>query len=422
MLQEKFITKQLLLNWAGRILFFTSLSALLPTMPAYLNEIGGNKSQIGIVMSAFALGVLAFRPLVGKQIDSVGRKAVLIAGTVIFTLAPLFYIYVHSINTLLPIRVFHGLGLAAFGTASITLITDAAPGANRGAVISYTGMVNTIAFAVGPVLGSYVGDKWGYDVLFGLVSGLAFVSLFISLFINETKKAETNSAPVKYWQAIRQRRILVSAAIIFLVGMVQGGVMFYIPLFLKETLTVNIGLFFAVYGTAAFLIRLIIGPMSDKLGRGPLLVFSLCLLTAGVFALSQTTSVLLMFIAAVLYGFGFGSHQPTLTALVADNTTDETRGKIFSFYYGGFDLGISIAGIFLGAIAEHFGIKEMFIVCSGFTIAALLLFLLGMESSPIQSVRHALSLQKLAKKCDICDQYQEGSPKAAEAYFKTNQN
>jgi len=126
--QHRFLNKQLLLNWLTRILFFTSLSALLPTFPTYLKDIGGDNSQIGIVMSSFALGVLMFRPMVGKQVDSIGRKIVLLAGVVIFIISPLLYLLIDSIATLIPIRIFHGLGLAAFGTASITLITDAARG------------------------------------------------------------------------------------------------------------------------------------------------------------------------------------------------------------------------------------------------------------------------------------------------------
>lgn len=419
MFKKELLTTQLILNWITRILFFVSLSALLPTLPNYLKDIGGNTSQIGIVMSAFAFGVLIFRPLVGKQVDNVGRKTILLLGIIIFVISPVLYIYIRSINTLLPIRVFHGLGLAAFGTASITLITDAAPVKNRGEVISYTGMVNTIAFALGPIIGSFLGDKWGYNVLFGFVSGISIACLFTSLFLHETKSEKSSRSDVNYWQTIKQRRIMVSSSIILLVGLVHGGVMFYIPLFLKENISINIGLFFAVYGTAAFLIRMFVGPASDRLGRGPFMVFSLALLTAGVLTLSQATGVAMMFLSAVLYGLGFGSHQPTLTALVADNTTEATRGKIFSFYYGGFDLGISIAGLLLGAVADHYGIKNMFIICGGLTFSALTIFSTMMETSMIQSLRCALALHQASQKCYICDQFMEVSPNQAEAYFKT---
>lgn len=417
MFPRELLTTQLILNWLTRILFFTSLSALLP-MSQFIEDIGGNKTQIGIVMSAFAAGVLLFRPIVGKNVDHFGRKIVLIFGSIVFVIAPVIYMAIHSVNTLIPIRVFHGLGLAAFGTASITLITDAAPEKHRGAAISYTGMVNTIAFAGGPALGFYVFETWGHNTLFSMASVLSLLCLLLSLFIRETKSSRSDKTQTTYLHVVKQRQVIVPALIVLLVGLVHGGVMFYIPLFLKN-IAINKGLFYTTYGVAAFLIRVVVGPMSDKMGRAPFLVIALALLSAGVFALSQTAGAILMLTSAVLYGLGFGSHQPTLTALVADGTTEETRGKVFSFYYGGFDLGISLAGVILGAIAEQFGIKTMFLVCSGLTLLGMGIFVTSMQSQLSTSLKFALQVSRNGKDCDICDQFQEVSPKQAEAYFKT---
>lgn len=392
---KKLFTPQLTLNWLTRILFFISLSAFLPAMPRYISDIGGNYSQTGIVMSAFAVGVLIFRPLVGRKVDNLGRKIVLIFGILIFVISPVIYMFIKSVNLLIPIRIFHGLGLAAFGTASITLITDAAPLESQGEVLSYTGMVNTIAFASGPILGFWVLDNWGFNILFSFLSGLAILCLIFSLFLNETKTHLPAGSSVKYFKTIWKRKIIVAATVIMLIGLVHGGVMFYIPFYLED-FKVNIGLFFSVYGISAFLIRFVVSKASDQIGRGPIVVFSLILLTVGVFMLSQATGVISMFIAAILYGFGFGAQQPVLTALVADNTTEETRGKVFSFYYGGFDLGISIAGFLLGFIAEKFGIRNMFIVCSFITFLALLIFSTIIESSPLQSLQSTFSVRKAA--------------------------
>ncbi|MFQ5769116.1 MAG: MFS transporter [bacterium] len=416
---NKILTSQLILNWLTRILFFTSLSALLPTFPLYLKELGADESQIGLVMSSFAFGVLIFRPLVGKQIDTLGRKIIILLGTLIFIVAPILYVFIKSIPLLIPARIFHGLGMAAFGTASITLITDATSIQNRGEVLSYTSVSNTVAFAVGPILGIFIRDNWGDTTLFGFVSILAFSCFLISFLLKETRPHEISKNHIGYLQAILKRRILVAFLIILLISITHGGIMFFLPIFLNDLVKVNIGVFFAIYGTAALIIRFIVGRLSDRVGRGPVIVGALLCITAGVYLLSQTTSISLMFIAAVLYGFGFGSHQPTLSALVADNTTQETRGKIFSFYFGGFDLGISIAGILLGVIAETYGMKNMIILCSGLAVTAMLIFISLAESNIIKSLQCAFSLQKRGRKCYICDQFMEVTPEQAEEYFKT---
>lgn len=397
--RQKLFTKQLVINWITRILFFICLAALLPTLPSYLNDLGGNNSQIGIVMSAFAAGVLLFRPLVGKQVDAIGRKGVLIFGVIIFIVSPIFYIYIHSITMLLLVRIFHGLGLAAFGTASITLITDAAPADKRTEAISYTSMVNTIAFVLGPLTGSYISDKMGYNFLFTFVSGLAVVCLIFSLFLKETKTHNEVDEKINYFEVIRHRRILISTSVVVLIGLVHGGVIFYIPIFLKENVTMNVGFFFTIYGTAAFVIRLAIGPISKTLGRGLVLVLSFCFLIAGILFLSSSTVIGLIILASILYGIGFGSSQPSLTTLVADNTTEKTRGKIFSFYYGGFDLGISLSGIILGTVAELYGIRNMFFVCAVLAACALIIFTALMETPVSKSAKCALLIPKPGAKC-----------------------
>jgi len=411
MQEKKLFTAQLVINWITRILFFICLASLLPTLPTYLNDIGGNNSQIGIVMSAFAMGVLIFRPLVGKQVDAIGRKAVLIIGIIIFIISPILYIYIQSISILLPVRIFHGLGLAAFGTASITLITDAAPKDKRTEAISYTGMINTIAFALGPLTGSYIGDKMGYNFLFTFVSGLAIVCLIFALFLKETRtKSDDEQENINYLKVIKHRRILISASLVLLIGIVHGGIMFYIPLFLKDNVDINVGLFFTIYGTAAFLIRMAISPISKTLGRGLVLVLSLCSLIISILFLSISSVIIFMIFSSILYGIGFGSTQPTLTTLVADNSSEETRGKIFSFYYGGFDLGISLSGLILGAIAELYGIRNMFFVCAVLIGCALLIFTTLMETSVSKSAKCALFVPKPGRaKCYVDEPEKEPS-------------
>lgn len=412
------LNAQLILNWITRILFFISLSALLPTLPNYIADIGGNKSQVGIVISAFAMGVLVFRPLIGKSVDTFGRKMVLIFGSFIFIISPIMYNFIHSIGILIPVRVFHGLGLAAFGTASITLITDAAPLAKRVSVLSYTGMVNTIAFALGPVLGGFIGDKWGYNVLFYWVAGISLLCMIVGFFVNETKSKTTQTVNVSYKEAVLQRRILWSFVIVLMVAMTHGAVIIYIPLFIKDHLSINVGVFFFIFGASTLVVRLFLGWVSDRWGRGPLIVFALVFIIIGVLLLRDSTTLPVMTAAAIVYGLGFGAVQPTMTALIADNSTNETRGKVFSFYYGGFDLGISITGVVLGAVAEKFGIPAMFFLCSFLAGTALVVFTIFFEETVGQSLRCALSLQKPGEHCYICDQYMEVTPEDAEKYYE----
>ena len=68
--------QSLLVLFITGLLFWTSIAILLPTLPAYLDSIGINQQQLGLIIGAFAVGLLATRPILGKIADRRGRKVV----------------------------------------------------------------------------------------------------------------------------------------------------------------------------------------------------------------------------------------------------------------------------------------------------------------------------------------------------------
>jgi len=87
----KYILKDrnLSILFVSTFLFFTNEALFLPTLPLYLSNGGYSNTRIGIVLGAFALGVLLTRPLSGFLTDEKGRKISLVAGVMIFAAAPL---------------------------------------------------------------------------------------------------------------------------------------------------------------------------------------------------------------------------------------------------------------------------------------------------------------------------------------------
>jgi MFS family permease len=94
---EPYQRQSLLVLFITGLLFWTSIAILLPTLPAYLDAIGINQQQLGLIIGAFAVGLLVTRPSLGKLADARGRKVVLLIGTAVATIAPLGYLTVTSI-------------------------------------------------------------------------------------------------------------------------------------------------------------------------------------------------------------------------------------------------------------------------------------------------------------------------------------
>ena len=92
--------KNLLVLFAAGLLFWISMASLLPTLPLYIEHIGASKQEIGIVMGAFAIGLLPSRAWLGPMADRRGRKIVLIIGPIVGTIAALGYLLLKTVPAL----------------------------------------------------------------------------------------------------------------------------------------------------------------------------------------------------------------------------------------------------------------------------------------------------------------------------------
>ncbi|HSM80189.1 MAG TPA: MFS transporter, partial [Nodosilinea sp.] len=156
------VRNNLMVLFAAGLCFWAGLAGLLPTLPLFIETLGGSGQQIGIVMASFAIGLLAARPYLSRLADERGRKVVLLVGLGAIALAPFGYLLVQflprvvvplavagyrfnldsSILAMMAIRAFHGLSIAAFVVAYSALVLDLAPPANRGELIGYMTLVN----------------------------------------------------------------------------------------------------------------------------------------------------------------------------------------------------------------------------------------------------------------------------------------
>lgn len=187
--------------FASGLCFWAGLAGLLPVLPLYIEAIGATGQEIGFVMAAFAIGLLAARPTLSRLADRRGRKLVLLVGLFAIAGAPFCYMLVDQIApftlalgavqldgrlALLGLfRAFHGISIAAYVTAYSALIVDIAPPAHRGELIGYMSLVNPLGLALGPALGSYLLDWAGFGVAFGVMGGMGLAGLLLSSFVRE---------------------------------------------------------------------------------------------------------------------------------------------------------------------------------------------------------------------------------------------
>ncbi|MGB3205845.1 MAG: MFS transporter [Crinalium sp.] len=377
--------RSLMILFAAGLFFWSSMGSLLPTLPPYVADIGGTAQQVGIVMGAFAIGLLGFRPWLGRMVDQRSRKLVLLIGAVVAAIAPLCYLFVQSIPLLIAIRIFHGISIAAWTTAYSALVVDLSPISHRGELIGYMSLVTPIGIAIGPAIGGLLQGAFGYQPLFLFAAASGMLAFLGGNQIQEPKieykpdtssQASTKQNSRNFWQILASPPLLVPSIVLLLFGLAFGALSTFVPLFIRETkIDFNAGWFYTAAAIASFSSRLLIGRASDRYGRGLFITASIGFYALAMLILSQANSPNIFLLAGVLEGAGAGTLMPMMITLLSDRCSPQERGRVFAVCISGFDLGIAIAGGVLGSVVQYFGYRGIFIISTGLVLLALIIFM-----------------------------------------------
>jgi len=340
---------------AAMLLLFTGFYTLLPTLPLYVQEIGGNETQIGLVMGAFTLSAVVCRPIVGGLTDRYGRRAFILWGLAAFAVTLYSYEWAGIFAVLLALRVLHGMSWASSTTAISTAVTDIVPAARRGEGMGWFGLATTLAMAIGPLIGLWVMERWSFGALFLLGSLLAAVSFLLAATTRVAPRPAATGQRIGFFEP----SVLPVTCAIFFMSVAYSGITTFLPLF-AEQIAVNSGTFFLVYAITLTLVRPVTGKISDRLGESYVIVPGILLTVGSLVLLSYAEGLAVVVASAILFGFGFGSTTPALQAATLRIAPQDRRGVANAAFLTAFDLGLGIGAILLGWMSQHTGYEAVF--------------------------------------------------------------
>lgn len=159
----------------------------------------------------------------------------------------------------------------------------------------------------------------------------------------------------------------------------------------------TVGLLFASYSIMQLIFSPILGRLSDRYGRRPVLLLSLIGTGIGFLILGFANTVWMLFCGRILDGIT-GGNISTAQAYIADITTDEDRARGMGLIGAAFGLGF-ILGPAIGGILSHWGIAVPFLFAAGlcFANALLLYFRLPETVTPDHPARNSASNKGLAQ-------------------------
>ncbi|HTG93053.1 MAG TPA: MFS transporter [Pyrinomonadaceae bacterium] len=162
------------------------------------------------------------------------------------------------------------------------------------------------------------------------------------------------------------------------IDLVGFGIVIPVLPFYAEGTTFNatprtVGLLFASYSIMQLIFSPVLGGLSDRFGRRPVLFISIIGTGIGFLILGLANTLALLFIGRILDGIT-GGNISTAQAYIADITTKENRAKGMGLIGAAFGLGF-IFGPAIGGILSRWGIHVPFFFAAGLCFAnALLLY------------------------------------------------
>src|SRR3954454_8143756 len=157
-------------------------------LPSIQEDLRVGTSELEWVVNAYALtfGVLLLTG--GKLADLFGRRAIFIAGLVVFTGASLWCGLSGGAESLIAARTVQGVGAALMNPATLSIITATFPARQRGTAIGIWAGVSALALAIGPLVGGLLTQDihWGWIFFVNIPVGIAGV-IAARVFIDESK-------------------------------------------------------------------------------------------------------------------------------------------------------------------------------------------------------------------------------------------
>jgi len=169
-------------------------------------------------------------------------------------------------------------------------------------------------------------------------------------------------------------RTLLIISFIILVNMLGYGII--IPILYAYSKKFGLtdfqnGLLFASYSVCQFISTPLIGRLSDKYGRRPMLLISITGTVASFFLMAVAPNALFLFLARALDGLTAGN-IPVAYAVISDTTKPSERAKAFGLLGSAFNFGF-VFGPAVAAVTIGLGSSVPFIIAGVITLVATIL-------------------------------------------------
>jgi len=360
--------------------------------PMIQTEFHLDNTQIGMITGILAATWALSSFGLNRAADLTGRsKLLLVAATVIFSVASISSGLAVGFLTLLAARALMGLAEGGLPPLSTHVVTTEVAPERRGLAI---GMLSTIGINLIPLLGPLVvvgiGTALGWREAFWVagIPGLITAALIWLLVRNPPHERADDMAKGSIIPLLKVRNIRFTLAIATLNMTFYAGIFGFLPLYLVNVLGLTnamMGVIMTALGVASVLYGFVIPMLSDRFGRKAAIFGAYAIAGLGMLVLAFSSGALpLVFLGAMLsVAGGAGAGILIMVVVPGESAPAHLKATAMGFNAAvGEMLGAGAMPVVIGAVADEIGLGVLPWVLAGVAALVLLITLGLRETAP----------------------------------------
>jgi DHA1 family inner membrane transport protein len=358
-------------------------------LPVIAGDLGVSIPVAGLLISAYAIGVMLGAPLLTLTTGRMPRRTLLIGLMAIFTLGNLLAAVSTSYGMLLAARLITSLNHGAFFGIGAIVAAGLVPKNKQAGAVAAMFMGLTIANVVGVPLATWAGDQIGWRTSFWGIAALGVVAMIALRLTLPRVAAPAGGNALAELKVLGRGPVLAALALTVIGSSAMFTVFTYITPILQEETGASIGFVTAMlvtYGVGLTVGNWLGGKFADRSLDGTLIVTLgalATLLVAFAFAMPFAgISAVLIF----LWGVASFALVPPLQMRVMAAASDAPN-LASAVNIGAFNLGNAIGAALGGAvIGSGLGFPAVALAGGGASAAGLVVLLMMIRGSPARPV------------------------------------
>jgi MFS transporter, DHA1 family, multidrug resistance protein len=185
----------------------------VPALPIAGKDLGAGIGAMQMTVSLYIFGLAVGQLVYGPLSDRFGRRPILMAGLVLYTIAGFAAACAPDVNALIAARLVQALGGCAGLVLARAIVRDTAAPRETARRLALMNLMVTVGPGIAPLIGAQLASAAGWRSIFVLLSGLGVANLLFALrLLPETRPSASNISAASlardYWGLLRSPAFL----------------------------------------------------------------------------------------------------------------------------------------------------------------------------------------------------------------------